>query len=459
MRFLQSVAILPFAYYLALIVLAGLIVEASLKLDTGRRVILLAVYATIAFWYLAEITLYPEDYAFFPAPILNYGYAQIILFLLGCRILFPLFSRMATPRRQAALIRPNFSAVRVVSILVPIWIFLTIVGIVRMKGDVLAALFPIGSRASEEGSMWGREGVGGQLDFLVSGAGYLHLFVCSMFGLLLFYEKKALGRSVLLILIAISWPYFFFLGARNQLLAVATPLFVGYLLRSTDRPFVKGTVVAAALLGIQLAMVAIIEYRNVGFQEIFVSDAFQTDADEESRHLGMNMGQELLYIDAFSSEGLINASWGTDYLAEAANGIPRGVWQGKPLIGYEYARLRGFGNDLTGGVWATVSTGIIGQGVLNFGPFIGPIFASFLFSVYGAILYRWWCQRESLLRFALFLVGVGAIFNLGRDFTLLVLWPVVFGYILVRIWEWFGREKGMPQREPMFATQRPIKNA
>jgi hypothetical protein len=458
MRFLDSVAILPVTYYLAVVIFWGLIVEASLRLDTGRRVILLAVYATIGFWYLAEIVLYPEDYAFFPANILNYGYGQVILFLLTCRALFPFLSNLAIPKTLTARKRPRFSAGRIVAVLLPIWMFLTAVGIVRMKGDILAALFPIGSRASEAGSMWGREGIGGQFDFLVSGACYLHLFVCSMFGLLLFYEKKALGRTALLILIAISWPYFFFLGARNQLLAVATPLFVGYLLQSTERRIVKAAVVAGGLIGIQLAMVAIIEYRNVGFQEVFVSDAYQTDANEESRHLGMNMGQELLYIDAFFTEGLINASWGADYLAEAANVIPRGVWAGKPLIGYEYARLRGFGNDITGGVWATVSTGLIGQGVLSFGPLVGPVFAAFLFSVYGAILYRWWCQRESLLRFALFLVGVGAIFNLGRDFTLLVLWPVVFGYILVRTWEWFGGEK-TPESVPAFTIQPPVNSA
>jgi hypothetical protein len=459
MRFLNSVSILPVTYYLAVIMLGGLIVEVSLRLNIGRRVILLAAYGTIGFWYLAEIVMYPDDYAFFPPSILSYGYGQVILFLLACRVLFPFLSTRFAPKTPLAVKRPKFSAGRIIAVLLPIWLFLTIVGVTRMKGDVLAALFPIGSRASEVGSMWGREGVGGQLDFLVSGAGYLHLFVCSMFGLLLFYEKKALGRAALLILIAISWPYFFFLGARNQLLAVATPLFVGYLLQSTERRIVKCAIVAAGLVGIQLAMVAIIEYRNIGFQEMFVSDAYQTDADEETRHLGMNMGQELLYVNAFRGEGLISASWGTDYLAEAANVIPRGVWPGKPLIGYEYARLRGFGNDVTGGVWATVSTGIIGQGVLNFGPLIGPIFAAFLFSVYGAILYRWWCQRESLLRFALFLVGVGAIFNLGRDFTLLVLWPVVFGYSLVRIWEWLGREKELPQSAPVFPLQPPINSA
>jgi predicted LPLAT superfamily acyltransferase len=48
---------------------------------------------------------------------------------------------------------------------------------------------------------------------------------------------------------------------------------------------------------------------------------------------------------------------------------------------------------------------------------------------------RWWEQRKSLLRLALFMLGAALTFNLGRDITLLVLWPVVFGYMFVRLLE------------------------
>ena len=33
------------------------------------------------------------------------------------------------------------------------------------------------------------------------------------------------------------------------------------------------------------------------------------------------------------------------------------------------------------------------------------------------------------------MLGVGLTFNLGRDITLLVLWPVVFAYFFVRLTE------------------------
>jgi hypothetical protein len=38
----------------------------------------------------------------------------------------------------------------------------------------------------------------------------------------------------------------------------------------------------------------------------------------------------------------------------------------------------------------------------------------------------------------LFLLGLGLTFNMGRDITLLVLFPFVFGYIGIRIAERWG---------------------
>jgi len=47
----------------------------------------------------------------------------------------------------------------------------------------------------------------------------------------------------------------------------------------------------------------------------------------------------------------------------------------------------------------------------------------------------------------LFMLGAGITFNLGRDITLLVLWPVVFAYCFVRVGEVLAtrRFRGLPQ--------------
>jgi hypothetical protein len=72
------------------------------------------------------------------------------------------------------------------------------------------------------------------------------------------------------------------------------------------------------------------------------------------------------------------------------------------------------------------------------------------------LLIRWWGQRQSLLRFMLFMLGAGLTFNLGRDMTLLVLWPVVFVYSFVPLIETLTvkRFRAVPKpatRPPSFA--------
>ena len=117
--------------------------------------------------------------------------------------------------------------------------------------------------------------------------------------------------------------------------------------------------------------------------------------------------------------------------------VPRTIWPGKPRIGYDYAIARGLKNTNMQGefVLATVSTGMIGQGVHNFGTFFGVIAAAVIMACWTGFLAKLWLQRDQLPRAALFMVGVGLTFNMGRDITLLVLWPFVFGYLGLRLYE------------------------
>src|SRR5262249_14705997 len=219
------------------------------------------------------------------------------------------------------------------------------------------------------------------------------------------------------------------LGSRHVVLATVVPGAVAFVLFSRVPPLGKLVVTAAGLVGLDFAMRVIITYRDVGFSEIDLSMA------QQSSHLGLNMASELVYITTFLSDGTLSLSYGMRYLAELANVIPRAIWPDKPLIGIDYAIARGFGDALNDiGVFATVSSGAIGQGVLNFGNIFGPIAAAFLLSGWIGILARFRLQATPL-RQALFLVGLGLTFNLGRDITLLVLWPIVFGYVGVRLFE------------------------
>jgi hypothetical protein len=135
-------------------------------------------------------------------------------------------------------------------------------------------------------------------------------------------------------------------------------------------------------------------------------------------------------------------------LNELLNFIPRAIWPSKPLLGIDYAIWRGYQSDDSElGVNTTISSGMIGGGVLNFGQIFGPVAAGILMALWAGLLIRWWEQRKSILRLALFMLGAGLTFNLGRDITLLVLWPVVFAYFFVRLAEIWAttRFRALPQ--------------
>ena len=144
---------------------------------------------------------------------------------------------------------------------------------------------------------------------------------------------------------------------------------------------------------------------------------------------------------------------GQRYLAEIFAVVPRAVWPGKPLLGIDYAVARGFGgadNDI--GVFATISSGMIGQGVLNFGILFGPMVAALLMALWASWLNRLRMQA-TVPRLALFLVGLGLTFNLGRDITSLVLFPFIFGYVAVLLFEMKAKKRMGRQME---VTQRSL---
>jgi hypothetical protein len=122
------------------------------------------------------------------------------------------------------------------------------------------------------------------------------------------------------------------------------------------------------------------------------------------------------------------------------NPIPRIIWPGKPLIGIDYAVARGFawdeGGSKSGGVAASISTGMIGQGVVNFGRILGPVAAAFLMALWVAVLARQDLMGDSLGYLLLYSIGLVLTFNMGRDITLLIIYPFVFGWLLLH---YFGR--------------------
>jgi hypothetical protein len=181
-------------------------------------------------------------------------------------------------------------------------------------------------------------------------------------------------------------------------------------------------------------------------------------ASQEAHHEGLNMFEELCWVNTLIMNGTYKPNWGARYFAEIVNPIPRSLWQGKPMVGTDYAIARGMGgaeSDSAANVNASVSTGMIGQGVVNFGRVLGPAFAAMLMAFWAAVLVRQDLRANELGRLPLYILGLVLTFNLGRDITLITLYSFVFGAMIV--W-WLNRkaqnEEGAGRRRASSSLRR-----
>jgi len=424
----------PGSYYIAVAIGLFLSLEAASKLHRSWAIPALMVYLTTGMWYFTEVFYTPERLAIFSNSIIEQGYYQVCIFLIVFRCLLPNFSR-SIGRNSSQVASFNWFTLnphRLLQILLIMWILLFIYGISRMNWDFIQALLPQGGRWSPK--LWSRGGVGNETDFIVSAAGYIYALICAMFGVLIFFQRQPQAKVINLVMIIITWPAFYLSGTRNSFLAVAMPAYMTYILTSRQKWWVKAAISAGIFVLINYLMLIAISFRNTGIDAYFEGAA---TLNSETKHQGLNMAEELFYINRFYEQKQLTLQYGLDYLAEALNLIPRFLFPDKPLIGHEYNLLR----NPSSGIQATISAGFIGRGVMNFGPWFGPVVPAILMGLWASFLARLWNQRASILRLGLFLIGLGITPNLGRDITLLVLWPMVFGYVIVRFLENLERRR------------------
>jgi hypothetical protein len=248
----------------------------------------------------------------------------------------------------------------------------------------------------------------------------------------------------------ITLPYFFLQGTRNAFLAAILPFIMTYLFYGRHPLIVRFAILAVAFVCLDQSFRFVTAFRNTGFRELLAAKNPYELVDESLPQVGLNMIEELCFVNAYLDSGETSPAYGARYLNELLNFVPRAIWPSKPLLGIDYAMWRGFeSNEGDLGVSTTVAAGMIGGGVLNFGQILGPVAASILMAIWTGLLIRWWEQRKSLLRFGLFMVSASLTFNLGRDITLLVLWPVIFAYFFIRLAEiWAAKRFAQP---PQFA--------
>jgi oligosaccharide repeat unit polymerase len=430
-------------FYLAAAALLGLTVESCVKLlNRDSFSITLAVYVTVFGWYFVDPFLNPEQYDYIPSFLISQSYGQVLLFLIAFRFFMPIAVRWIVRRRSTGVFATQrFNPEQVLMAVGLIWLLLLFVGIARMGGDVIGALFPVDSRAGA--TMWGRGAIetsaGG---FLIASAGYMFNAITAFLGVLVFFQRSAFWRVLAGAMFAISLPYFLLEGARSHFLAAILPFVIAYLLYGRHLLIVKVAVLAVAFVCLDQGFKLVTAFRGTGFRDLLAAEHPYELIDEDVRQSGLNMIQELCFANAYLESGATSPAYGGRYLNELLNAVPRVIWPSKPLIGIDYAKWRGMEDPNSElGVVATISTGMIGGGVLNFGPFFGPLAAGVIMALWTGLLIRWWEQRKSLVRLVLFMLGAGLTFNLGRDISLLVLWPVVFAYCFVRVAEIWATQR------------------
>jgi len=306
---------------------------------------------------------------------------------------------------------------------------------------------------------WSRGRVGGGFSALLSLAGYVQIMLTAAFGVLAALSHNPKTRIMAITVCCLAFPYYIFDRTRNPMIATMLPgLLAWVFMRLRLSMWKKSVILVAAFMLASFWMKLVVDTEmgrgvtvadalsisNKNKQKAEVIDPFAPEK-KESRHQGLSMFSELAYMSSYIESDSYQISWGGRYFAEIVNFIPRGLWKNKPLVGIDYAYARGFGKESysqgDAGVTTSIATGMIGQGVVNFGRVLGPMCAALIMSVWVAVLARLDLQGNNPGRLLLCALGMILTFNMGRDITLFVLYPFVFGYMLLLAWEWQQKKK------------------
>ena len=444
----ETLSILPLAFWAVIVLLMGGAVWAVRHMRDGTGLPMLAVLGTVTAWYVGDA--FYNDYAnnhavlFDPGTLQN-AWWQVAWFVLVFLVATPWIHRWLNARylrRGSGVLQlfkhgvgqPVFQRqlTRLFYGCAGIWIILVVIAVIRLRGSILYFFFPfLGHNASP----WSHGRIGVGFDFLSIVAMYLHLLIAGIFGVVAALSTDRRVYWLALGCCLVSWPFFLFGWARNMMLAVVIPGVISWVFLRLRGAITRGLVLLVCFLLVNAWMGFVIANRStMSTVAALRENGFSLNTEEKVHHEGLNMYEELCWINTFIQQGTYTPNWGYRYFTELVNPIPRMLWPGKPYIGIDYAMARGQGGaDSTdsGGVYATISTGMIGQGVVNFGRVLGSAFAALLMSFWVVILARLDLQIQEFGRLPLYGLGLILTFNLGRDITLITLYPFVFGALLV----------------------------
>ncbi len=446
----------PISYWIVICLLVGGVVSSIQRIKDGTGIPMLAVLGTVTVWYVGDA--YYNDYTnyfskLFTAETLQNAWLQVSLFLIVFLIATPMVHQSINARylgRQSGIYQLAKNGVNVPALqwqldvffkgCLAVYAVLVLIAFARVKGEILYFFFPFLGYKAEP---WGRGRLGSGFDSLLSVCFNIQMMVTAVFGVLAAVATNPRTRILSLILCFVTWPYFLFDRTRNTILvAVLPPILSWVFLRLRGGLWKKIIVLAVCYSVLNAWMAFIIQNRsNESIVSAFRNQGFDMKKESKVHHEGLNMFEELCWINKFITIGSYEPNWGARYFGELVNPIPRVIWHNKPLVGFDYAIARGQGlregsGGSNGTIYATVSTGLIGQGVVNFGRIFGPAAAAILMSLWVAVLARQDLQILKLGRLPLYALGLILTFNLGRDITFITLYP--FFFLAAALW-WLDR--------------------
>lgn len=448
--------LLPLPFYLCVIAVGVLSWRAWQGRTEGWGIPMMAVLGTAGVWYIGDVIY--NDYAAYVSKFqtgpLDAAWWEVLLFFISLGILVPVMNRKINAdlvgkeshvlqmMRDREVDTENFQnqvSMIGMALLVP-WLLLMALALLRTNFNFIGLFFPY---LAEKAEPWSRDRIGAGIDALYSFAGYIQLMLTALWGVVFALSKRSSTFTLAGVVYLLSVPYYVFDRTRSYMLAVLLPgLMALVTLRIKGGIIVRLAVIFVSFLVLESWMKFVIDNRDKGTIAVAFKTGGTQDAEVKAhKHGGFNMYEELGYINYFIDNGTYNVNWGTRYFAEIVNPIPRVLWPGKPMIGIDYAIARGMAygklDAKTGGVASSISTGMIGQGVVNFGGLLGPIAAAILMAIWIAVLARQDLMGDDIGHLLLYAIGLVLTYNMGRDITLLILYPFVFGWLLL----WWNKRR------------------
>lgn len=446
---------MPFSFYLSCvaIMIFGAFAWAFRRDGWGLPVCM--VLGTVSVWYVGDVIY--NDYELYVAMLgeesLTSAFWQVLWFVVAFGALVQPVHWMINGRLQGqrshviAYLETNRlrrtdvqnRVDRLGMAMLLSWVALMVIAVIRVRGDVIGLFAPyLGVKADP----WSRGQIGSGFSALLSFAGYLQIFLAAAFGVLAAVAIRPQTRNMALLVCFLTLPYFIFDRTRNTMLATVLPGVLAFVFfRVRGGMVVKGAVLLAAFAVVNFWFSTVMANRSG--MRFDIGNALSGGGEtKEARHEGLNMLEELAWIDYFTETGAYVPNRGERYFAELVNPIPRALWLGKPMIGLDYAVARGqMAVGPSGETTATISTGMIGQGVVNFGRVFGPLAAATLMALWVALLARQDLLGSNPGRLILYGCGLILTFNMGRDITLLVIYPFLFGLGLFWLWQYYLRSR------------------